>query len=392
MRDSIDLDAIKADIKSEEAFQKRFRYVMYAVGGLIGLVLLNIFFEPERISSQFITRGTQATVALLQGLLVELLIFTLAAALSLGAVYYWGQAHLVARINHYSPPYVARITPLNILGSLWPFGVFIGVFALIGITSGLFQALLVSVAFYGFLISVFLPTLIRYFYQRSIKTAYQSGLTKVEEAMRQRPNNLDLMIMKAVLLMEQEQLDEAVRIFKQLLEYQAHWVIPNVPLLLNNVAICLMLQGRYDEACELLENAIRINPLFGHAYDGLASCYIEQNVYPKLALELTTLALTHTNAKLVDSRTIQQATTARAYALLGDAPAAEQMLNNVQQALEKIPIRAAQATEINRQMAYTYLTLGNIDAARSHFRRAIELDPNGLYGKLAKQGLESIPT
>jgi Flp pilus assembly protein TadD len=46
--------------------------------------------------------------------------------------------------------------------------------------------------------------------------------------------------------------------------------------------------------------------------------------------------------------------------------------------------------EVNRQAGHVRLTQNNRQAAIEHFQKAVELDPNGIYGKLAQKAIDSL--
>ena len=51
MRDVVNLDAIKVDIKSEQAFQKRIRTAFYVIGALIVVGLFHFFIRQNALAS-----------------------------------------------------------------------------------------------------------------------------------------------------------------------------------------------------------------------------------------------------------------------------------------------------------------------------------------------------
>jgi tetratricopeptide (TPR) repeat protein len=397
MRDAVNIDVLKTTLKREQNFYRNIRRGIYI---LIGISVLTFFlFEsaPQQIVCLLFNISNGCNLEALRNFNNGIFSIALFFTIIRGCISYWSYAHMAEFVNQYAPHSVARITKWNALTRIWgyPFVISLTILELTSIrfiTSTTFLSVMIYVCIVPpFILSIIVRFIIR-MYWRSIRSAYQGGLAKVEDELRKRPNNIDLLTTKAGILMEQGQLPEAETLFRQLLEHKMQWGVLNVPLLLNNLGNCLLFQERYDEASEILESAIHTNPFFGYPYDSLADCYLEQNVYPKQALELTKLALGSTKSKMVDSQIIRQATAARAEAVLGNIPAAKLMLDSVERYMDKAQFAIPQMAETNRQIGYTYLALGDRDAARTYFLAATKLDPNGLYGKLAQQGLESIST
>jgi tetratricopeptide (TPR) repeat protein len=155
---------------------------------------------------------------------------------------------------------------------------------------------------------------------------------------------------------------------------------------LNNLGYALVLAGRYEEALPLLESALRIKPDLSNAYDSLACWYLEQGVFPQRALQIAQEALEHTPKTKSVSRAIQLATGARAYALTKNETYTRALLGEALAMAGKGSMDA----EIYRQAGHAMKALGDQQSAAAHFKRAVQLNPQGIFGKKAQQALEGL--
>ncbi len=179
-------------------------------------------------------------------------------------------------------------------------------------------------------------------------------------------------------------------VIAQMLKKQVY----TISLWLNNYAVDLLFQDRFDEALFLLETAIMCQPTYASSYDTLASLYLMQNLAPEYALKLAEFGLKlPTGFAILDksaSVAARRATLAWAEARNGLADRARVTL---QEALKKAnPKHIPYFAELNRIAGETYLTLNDLPAARQHFARAAELDTKGRIGRIAREKLESLPS
>ncbi len=392
MGEAVNMDLLKKSLQQEQLFHSKTRKVIYLVMALalIGFIaLINIVQQRQSVSgsNSFVDNletARQMNNFILSCALIFILLFM--------GIYYWSYAHMSTLINQHAPSYVVRITPMNIVSRIWIFPVLFGVIVLLIIVNRFASPDLVTNMLFIFAFALVLPKIIVSFYRRYLSSVLSGGLPRVEESLGKYPNNTELVIMKIGLITEQGDLQKTEMLCKKTLECKFKWGILNIPLILNNIGICLLFQQRYDEANEILETSIRTNPLLSYTYDSLAMSYLEQNKNLQQALELSNLAIKNTNSKLVDVQLMHHATAARAHALVGNNADAKSLINNVLQQMDQIPLRTTQRTDVHRQIGYAYLAIGETDAARTHFTRAIELNPNGLYGRLAQRALESLST
>lgn len=162
---------------------------------------------------------------------------------------------------------------------------------------------------------------------------------------------------------------------------------------LNNYACELTLQARYDEALPFLETAINSQPHYANTYDSLAAWYLAQNRNAARALEVAQFGLNLSPPSWLRSKSgsyaVRLANRAWAEACNGLADRARATLA---EAFKKAnPKVVPYFAELNRIAGETYITLNDLPAARQHFARAAETDPNGRIGKLAREKLNSLP-
>jgi tetratricopeptide (TPR) repeat protein len=180
---------------------------------------------------------------------------------------------------------------------------------------------------------------------------------------------------------------ESERVHRQLIAQSIRY--PNLKmrgLSLNNLAVELMFQGRYEEALSCLETGIYLQPQFSSAYNSLGEWYLLQNLSPERALELVTFGLDLTSPAQKASQKLKMASRAWAEARLGRGETAKTTLA---QALNfSDPKNIPAYAELNRIAGETYIALGDTDKAHGHFQKAAEIDPKGRIGKLALERLQ----
>jgi tetratricopeptide (TPR) repeat protein len=148
-------------------------------------------------------------------------------------------------------------------------------------------------------------------------------------------------------------------------------------------------QERFDEAIQCLEGAIDIRPDQSAAYDSLAGVYLWMGDQPGQALELTKQALTLYKPRRLFGRVAAPAMWMnRAWAL---AQLRRDKANEAYDrafALMKSESKPALADLHCRAGAVCY-GQGDMDTATHHFEQAIQLDPTGRAGQLARRALQA---
>jgi tetratricopeptide (TPR) repeat protein len=97
---------------------------------------------------------------------------------------------------------------------------------------------------------------------------YAPALGKVDAFLAHQPKDAEARFLKGVILTEQGQTDEAIRIYTALTEDH-----PELPEPYNNLAVIYAAQGQYDKAKVALEMAIRTHPSYSTAHENLGDIY-----------------------------------------------------------------------------------------------------------------------
>lgn len=94
------------------------------------------------------------------------------------------------------------------------------------------------------------------------------ALVKVDTILATQPKDAQARFLKASILSEQGQTDEAVRMLTALTEDY-----PELPEPYNNLAVLYASQGQYEKAKLALEKALRTHPSYATAHDNLGDIY-----------------------------------------------------------------------------------------------------------------------
>jgi tetratricopeptide (TPR) repeat protein len=371
MHDSLDLTGLRQEAqKASEASAFNQKLNRYGLWIFFGTFVLFAIILPSRSGS---IPGTITLIII--GILAVVVLLLLLPGITQSFRAFRKSRQDIERIRAYAPACVRRKPTQNLRRILyiafWFTPVALSIAQVIPVVS--------AMAFYAVMF-IFQMT-----YRAFFPWAYRGGAVRVDRLLRLFPGNYYLLSYKADFLVLAGQLNSANDILRRLLSegnYPNAW---SLSLLLNNLAGRLMLLENYGETLPMLEAAIRISPGFHYAYDTLASWYLEQNLDPERAVELSDMAIEYGGG----SRPVQQATNARALALTGRFTRAEIMLEKVLKAIEHAS--SLDAAEINRQIGYTYVALGDQEAARKHFENAVTLDTNGIFGNLARRALDTLP-
>jgi tetratricopeptide (TPR) repeat protein len=216
----------------------------------------------------------------------------------------------------------------------------------------------------------------------------QEGLTRIKIARRLFPFSSDLPYIHAGLLTLSSNLPEAeqqLRIsLSKIQPARNHQLVRKTFGLLSEV---LILDERGEEALPLMESMIRAFPNNPYPYGTLAEYYFRKGIYPERELEIIEFALDNLGFLAHTIRVPLQISKAHALALLGQNNEANEILDEAIQPRKTFtPIQQA---EIYRLVGCVRCVQGDETAAREFFTKAVQLDPHGLYGKLAQKALES---
>ncbi|HEX2913276.1 MAG TPA: tetratricopeptide repeat protein, partial [Chloroflexia bacterium] len=168
---------------------------------------------------------------------------------------------------------------------------------------------------------------------------------------------------------------------------------PLTPAIIVHLGLNLAGQGRYYEAVEALENALRLNPKNGRGYSSLAGTYLSWGREPERARKLLEQGCSRCKyslmVRLLERRVWGEILANQAWALvrLGRSEEAWQKLSQalgqgdrkMQPALAMLHYYGSQVKEVE----------GEIEGARQDLEEALRLDPDGAAGKLAAQRLDN---
>jgi len=105
--------------------------------------------------------------------------------------------------------------------------------------------------------------------------AYRAGrtdeaLTLTERALLTEPRNPQLRFLRGVILTERERLDEAVTVFRAMVED-----FPELPEPYNNLAVIQARRGEWEAARQSVEQSIRAVPTYALAHENLGDIHLQ---------------------------------------------------------------------------------------------------------------------
>ncbi|MEO8608240.1 MAG: tetratricopeptide repeat protein [Chloroflexota bacterium] len=375
LHDSLDLAALKqqgkaAKIRYDKA-QRIHQYSTVFLGIAFGF---GIFFR-----SLFSITKPASWLAFLV-LLVLLAITALIAGSARLVIFYRRYTRYIGRLNNFVPAFVPRVKNLY-LTFFRPVPILI--YTVIILALFLLESNRLR---FGVVILVYLYVIL---YRRFLIWTFKGGLPRIEKVAHYLPNHPVLTDIRISLLINVGRIEEAERLSYAVLMRADVINLLRAGFRLKKLGFGLTMVAQYEKALPLLEAAIQILPSDSDVYDQLALWYLERHDDSERALQLTEIALDFTAPEAGAMRAIYQANNAHALALTGQDNRADVALTAALKSSNKLPAPAS--AEIHRQAGYVRLAQNNREAAVEHFQKAIELDPNGIYGKLARRVLDSLP-
>lgn len=107
-----------------------------------------------------------------------------------------------------------------------------------------------------------------------------TALDRINQHLTIFPKDIQALFLKGVILADLKKVDEAIKVFKEIIEKN-----PNLPEPYNNLAVLYADKGLYDKAQKALEAAIKTHPSYATAHENLG------DVYAKMASEAYDKAL-----------------------------------------------------------------------------------------------------
>lgn len=200
----------------------------------------------------------------------------------------------------------------------------------------------------------------------------------IEEALKIQPETAQAFLLRGQILLQGGDPNEALRLYHKALEMDPGTTGPNA---YNSIGMVHLVYGRFDEARDAFNNAIRLDSLNATAHDGLANILIHQGRTEQAMRELQ-IAL-----KFDPNQTRALATLASLLSQKGDQ---DKALEVAQRALDISPKFGI----LHNNLGLIYRRIDNQELAEKHYQQAIEYEPHlgEAYVNLAqlyrKQGKE----
>jgi tetratricopeptide (TPR) repeat protein len=176
--------------------------------------------------------------------------------------------------------------------------------------------------------------------------------------------------------MERGRYREANRRFARALE-----IYPKYALALELRGILNMGEGRLDEACSDLQQAIEYDPNLGGAYLALGAAYNRLLRFSQAVAPLTRAAMMLPDFWMVHYEI--------ALAFLGSGKY-EAALEAISQAIEKNPAEPENRSSVFYTKARVLQELNNNPGAQAAFEQSIRQDPQGHFAQLSEERLERL--
>jgi tetratricopeptide (TPR) repeat protein len=217
---------------------------------------------------------------------------------------------------------------------------------------------------------------------------YEAGLQKAESLKNHPDNKAEYCFFRGTMLHHLGRLDEAEASLREGLPLEEN---PRQrALVYNTIASVLMDQGRYPEAIAFFENAGRAWPDRGSSHSGIAEVWLRQGREFPEALDHARQAAEIDRAasgmkkEALDSR-LGEDLAMLAWAVAANSGAAAEVESLLAESFKLCGTKTKPIlAQIHYQAGKAYEALKMPEKAREHFRQAAEVDPNGIYGRLAR--------
>jgi tetratricopeptide (TPR) repeat protein len=232
---------------------------------------------------------------------------------------------------------------------------------------------------------------------------YDGALTRIEQRLRRFPHSPRFLSLRGVVLLLAGKLPEAEQALRGGLEAARIRVIqnrgsralqlaPEHTLMLVNLGYVLLADGRLTEAASAFEGATKLLPECWDAYNGLAEVSLSRGGEPHRTLELVDKALELKKGNDASPATDRHmlaymwANRARAQAALGQTDAAKESLERAAREADPEFVPGFAGTLWRSGLALLRMELEA--EAMQQFKRAKEIDPQGLYGQMSSEALQ----
>lgn len=223
---------------------------------------------------------------------------------------------------------------------------------------------------------------------------YETGLQKAEALKNHPANKAEYCFFRGTMLHHLGRLDEAEASLREGLPLEED---PRQrALVYNTLASVLMDQSRYPEAIAFFENAGSAWPDRGSSHSGIAEVWLRQGrefpealQHARQAVEIDRAA-SGMKKEALDSRlgedlAILAWAVAANSTIVADSSAAAEVESLLAESFQLCGTKTKPIlAQIHYQAGKAYEALKMPDKAREHFRQATEVDPKGIYGRLAR--------
>ena len=199
---------------------------------------------------------------------------------------------------------------------------------------------------------------------------FEEAEAAIDEALEIEPETAQAYLLRGQIALYRGLEQEAMRLYKQAAQMDPGSVGPGAH---NAMGMLHLIYGRFDEAREAFNNAIRLDSLNGTAHDGLANILIHQGKTEEAMRELQ-IAL-----KFDPNQARALATLASLLSQKGDQ---EKALEVAQRALKVTP----KFGTLHNNLGLIYRRNDQLDLAEKHYKLAIEYEPqlDAAYVNLAQ--------
>jgi choline-sulfatase len=189
---------------------------------------------------------------------------------------------------------------------------------------------------------------------------FKEAETALDKALEIEPESAQAYLLRGQIAINRGQEEEAMRLYKQAADMDPGTVGPGA---YNAMGIVHLVFGRFEEARQAFNDAIRLDSLNGAAHDGLANILIHEGKSEEAMRELQIALRFDPN---------QKRALATLASLLSQQGEQDQALKVAEKALKVAPKFAT----LHNNLGLIYRRKNQLDLAEKHYKLAIEYEPH----------------
>ncbi len=189
---------------------------------------------------------------------------------------------------------------------------------------------------------------------------FKEAETALDKALEIEPESAQVFLLRGQIAINRGQEEEAMRLYKQAADMDPGTVGPGA---YNAMGIVHLVLGRFEEARQAFNDAIRLDSLNGAAHDGLANILIHEGKSEDAMRELQIALRFDPN---------QKRALATLASLLSQQGEQDQALKVAEKALNVAPKFAT----LHNNLGLIYRRKNQLDLAEKHYKLAIEYEPH----------------